>query len=912
MSKERSNLSVCLLILATVLSLVASLSVQHVQAMLGGGFTAPPPVLPPVTAFDLSTYVRIGRFDLPEPTRTAHPPNNLLAQEASAVTYNRGMDALFVVGDGSTAGDQVNLFDSVGALQASVSFGASPAGPFPSFDNAAGVNNATISTLSAVGVKGAFVAANDSAEIGSPRTIGAAAAPIVNITAIDANATETGGDTGTFRISRTGSTVGPLTVNYVVATGTGQATSADYLPTLSGVITIPAGQLFIDITITPVNDNLVEGNETVTLTLGDTGSYDVGPNKIATITIADNPFLGVAAGDADANSAVLWTRVNRTADLSVHISTVPTFTNALIRFYDGNDTAKDFTIKIVATGLEPDTRYYYRFVNNSTGEVSITGTFKTAPLPTVPAPLHFAFSGDNDGLMRPYALASVIPEQQLDFYLNLGDVIYENASNLTLGSPRNGQPWLNSPSVTLSNEALNFNGIPRAFILNGAAFATQAQLKADYEKKYRENFLPVNIDGQNSLQVLYAAQGNYTTWDNHELGNRKYIDGGAPAGGSVGGAGGADMPTGRGVDARAFTGANTGGSGNINNVNDAADLFSASELANLGGFMNKSVGFQTLQNVFLAYQPIADRGTVNAPSDPRTNGTKQLYSAIRWGRHALFVNTDSRSYRDIRLKTADAAADDTGPRADNLKRTYLGVTQLAWLKQTLLDAQNNGTTWKFVSVSDPIDQLGPIGGALTGTLTSVNADGGKAYMGGYRAERNDLLKFIADNKITNVVFLSTDDHQNRINELYYSPSGQTNVQSSYVKVPFTFAIVCGPLGATGPDAITDHSFANIKAIADSLANAQTAAGIDPIGLRNYPGLRDLVREGDPTAGTNPQPVDFYSPNTFNFTVLDVSPNGRTLSVKSIGMNATAQNAGIEYVNGPQARTIFSFQIDAQN
>ena len=328
--------------------------------------------------------------------------------------------------------------------------------------------------------------------------------------------------------------------------------------------------------------------------------------------------------------------------------------------------------------------------------------------------------------------------------------------------------------------------------------------------------------------------------------------------------------------------------------------------------MNRAIGFQTLENVFLAYQPIADRGAVNAPSDPRTNGTKQLYSATRWGRNVLFVNTDSRSYRDIRLKTADAAADDTGPRADNPNRTYLGDTQLAWLKQTLLDAQNNGTTWKFVSVSDPMDQLGPIGGALAGTLTSVNADSGKSYMGGYRAERNDLLKFIADNKITNVVFLSTDDHQNRINELYYSPSGQTNVQSSYVKAPYTFAIVCGPLGATGPDAITDHSFTNIKAIADSLAAAQTAAGIDPIGLRNYPGIHDLVREGDPTAGENPQPVDFYSPDTFNFTVLDVSANGKTLTVSSVGMNATAQNAGIEYANGPQSRTIFSFQIDGLN
>jgi hypothetical protein len=47
-------------------------------------------------------------------------------------------------------------------------------------------------------------------------------------------------------------------------------------------------------------------------------------------------------------------------------------------------------------------------------------------------------------------------------------------------------------------------------------------------------------------------------------------------------------------------------------------------------------------------------------------------------------------------------------------------------------------------------------------------------------------------------------------------------------------------------------------------------------------------------------------------VLDVSANGKTLSVSSVGMNATAQNAGIEYASGPQARTIFSFQIDGLN
>jgi hypothetical protein len=74
----------------------------------------------------------------------------------------------------STGGDAVNLFDAGGVLQAKVTFGASPAGPFGSFDNSSGsVNNAAITTLSVVGVNGAFAAFNDAAEIGSPGTVGA-------------------------------------------------------------------------------------------------------------------------------------------------------------------------------------------------------------------------------------------------------------------------------------------------------------------------------------------------------------------------------------------------------------------------------------------------------------------------------------------------------------------------------------------------------------------------------------------------------------------------------------------------------------------------------------------------------------------------------------------------------------------
>ena len=76
------------------------------------------------------------------------------------------------------SGDAVNIFNSSGVAQASVTFGVSDAAsPYRTFDNAAGLNNATISQLSAVGVNGAFKAVNSQIEIGSPGSVSAVPEP---------------------------------------------------------------------------------------------------------------------------------------------------------------------------------------------------------------------------------------------------------------------------------------------------------------------------------------------------------------------------------------------------------------------------------------------------------------------------------------------------------------------------------------------------------------------------------------------------------------------------------------------------------------------------------------------------------------------------------------------------------------
>ena len=70
-----------------------------------------------ITGVDLSQYSLVGRYDLPEPTRTPAPPDSLLTQEASSVTYDWDTNTLFVVGDGGTSVVQVSksgqLIDSM-------------------------------------------------------------------------------------------------------------------------------------------------------------------------------------------------------------------------------------------------------------------------------------------------------------------------------------------------------------------------------------------------------------------------------------------------------------------------------------------------------------------------------------------------------------------------------------------------------------------------------------------------------------------------------------------------------------------------------------------------------------------------------------------------------------------------------
>jgi len=139
----------------------------------------------------------------------------------------------------------------------------------------------------------------------------ALALPVVNISAIDSSAAEAGQDPGSFTVTRTddGSlgqalnvvfdfVLPPTGVDFDFQAGLG------YVGVDSRHVTIPAGQLSATVTITPRRDNLIEGPETVEITLVSVNTHTLGSPAEASIEISDDVAeVNISAIDPDAAEA---------------------------------------------------------------------------------------------------------------------------------------------------------------------------------------------------------------------------------------------------------------------------------------------------------------------------------------------------------------------------------------------------------------------------------------------------------------------------------------------------------------------------------------------------------------------------------------------------------------------------------
>ena len=170
----------------------------------------------------------------------------------------------------------------------------------------------------------------------------AADVPMVSLAVQDGDCAE-GANTGTFRISRTGSTAAALTVSCYAPSGTAaKGTDYTFAPDIVSVspfytLTIPAGQNFLDVVVTALDDTATESFERATLEMVPSTSYSLG-TAAATLMIADTdtalPLVRMRLSDRDGLESgdpgqFIIERLGSTANaLSVSVAISGTATNS--------------------------------------------------------------------------------------------------------------------------------------------------------------------------------------------------------------------------------------------------------------------------------------------------------------------------------------------------------------------------------------------------------------------------------------------------------------------------------------------------------------------------------------------------------------------------------------------------------
>lgn len=136
--------------------------------------------------------------------------------------------------------------------------------------------------------------------------------------------------------------------------------------------------------------------------------------------------FGVASGEPSQSSVLLWTRYAAMQDtaLTWEVSGDDSFTTIIV---SGSVTAKpehDFCVKPVATGLEPGTWYFYRFIGPN-GGMSDIGRTRTLPAGAVDRFRLGVFSCSNLGFGYFNAYGHAAQDNAFDLILHLGDYFYE-------------------------------------------------------------------------------------------------------------------------------------------------------------------------------------------------------------------------------------------------------------------------------------------------------------------------------------------------------------------------------------------------------------------------------------------------------------------------------------------------------
>jgi alkaline phosphatase D len=226
----------------------------------------------------------------------------------------------------------------------------------------------------------------------------------------------------------------------------------------------------------------------------------------------------VASGDPRSDSVILWARVEDpdqpTADLTleVELATDPSFATK-VSLGAALATVKalskyDHCAKLKITGLQPATLYYYRFiyVKGEKNLVSHIGRTRTAAAAGADVPVKFAVVSCQDFIGRFYNTHIALAQEELDFFVHLGDYIYETTGDPSFQTPTPGR------SITFADQA------GALALVEGATTHYAARSLDNYRQIYRA------VRGDQNLQKVHERFAMIATWDDHEFSNDCYGD----------------------------------------------------------------------------------------------------------------------------------------------------------------------------------------------------------------------------------------------------------------------------------------------------------------------------------------------------------------------------------------------------
>jgi alkaline phosphatase D len=473
---------------------------------------------------------------------------------------------------------------------------------------------------------------------------------------------------------------------------------------------------------------------------------------------------GVASGDPDASSVILWTRRPFEGGgrqvLTVEVAEDEAFRRVVATAPAPVSPASDWTTRVLVGKLKPARTYWYRFTD-AQGNGSRVGRTRTAPRPDDPRPVKFAFvscQDVNESKLNGYRRMifedeRARPEDQLDFVLHLGDFIYE-----VVQYPEDGKPRFERKLYEVAR-------IPDAL-------------------KVGPFHLPTTVEGYRAVWKGYLADPDLQDararwpfvciWDNHEfswqgwqsiLKNPKFEQPGQTI--KVA----ANQVWFENIPARVKAPSGT--------------------LEEFGSVPVKNVKIEKF----------ADDGLGLEPNNIAAINSLIIYRALRYGRHLDLLLTDVRSHRgpnpfeesatdkladwadyggmfpDDLLHVLDGGRAFNGgnppaelefngakvanPNKDKPPQTLLGGTQKAWFKDRL---RSSTATWKIWGSSQATLEQRTDPENLPAGLTKQKwpagrfANVGGGDFGSAWIERSEIYDLVRDAKITGFASVAGDLH----------------------------------------------------------------------------------------------------------------------------------------------------------